>query len=410
MIGFSSVSIDAYASDRTVIYTQIQRSAGIDIFGSQIPYNVTQNGVTTSGYFVLTENIVTDSTQFNCDQNSVLNSSNQVMQYEWLIYTANAGANNSQDYCDFVLDIPVTFSDSARGIFAMSFTGLLNNGRETSSDNAIALYPNNYFNSIHAISQNTQASASLADYYGYFRLNYASQGVSDTYVVRSILYDFSGGQTISSVYFQHVRPGISGDFMFAIGLPYVYGTLENSSSVTTSAVTGSDINVNVDVDLTETNTILGTISSLLSGLIDGIKGLFVPDQEWLVSWINSVKSTLTEFFTFYPAANSMVEQAFDTILEGSAVESIYFPAIELPDITGQYDSITLYSGGYVPLLPQSVNFTVTEGVLGSATFFDYMKYLIDIVATMYVINMVRNKFKAVLVGESVVELDDGGGE
>ena len=231
----------------------------------------------------------------------------------------------------------------------------------------------------------------------YVRADLSSQSITSGYSSRACFY----GNT--SVNASHM-------YLF-IMIPYVdsgaSGQTGTFTTVTTTSSGGgsTEINVNVDVDMSETNGILNTISSILSSIVDGIQGLFVPDSSWMTSWYESVEDTLDDVFGASSAASAMVEQAFTTLIQGTAVNSIYFPAIEIPNLSGGV--VTLYAGGNVPLLPQNTNFTVASGFLGSASLYDYMKYLIDIVSTMAVINMVRTKLHAILVGE-VVATNDGG--
>ena len=391
LIVFSDVCINASAADRSVTYTKITRSAGIDIFGSTIPYNCTSGGVTTSGQFVLQNDLVDSCTAINVDSNSVMNSSTQVLDYDWLIYTTTA--LSSQGYADFEISLPVTISDSARGAFLMSFTGLLN--YSTTTENSILQYPDNYLNSsqIQAISQNTSASQNAADYYGYIRLDYSYNGVSDYFYYRPIVYDISGGIQSMTIKFEHVRSTYDGQFSFAIACPYVYGNIQSGSAVTstTSVVTGTDINVNVDVDMTETNGILSTISGILSGIVDGIKGLFVPDSAWLSSWYASMVQALYDAFGDIPELNDQISQSIQNLINASAIENFQWPGVNVPGV-GQISAPRL-----VPLKPNPVEF---------GSLYSFIRIAVNIVATCLVINMLINKFKAVLVGEVVVSDGD----
>lgn len=207
-----------------------------------------------------------------------------------------------------------------------------------------------------------------------------------------------------------------GDFYCSSGATAQTGTIpqvpagwdETTTTTETTSSSGSgNVNVNVDVDMTETNTILEGISGILSGLVESIASLFVPDSEWVQAWITAVKGDLTEIFGAYGAASSMLQQAFDTLLNGSSVASVYFPPIRIPNLSGGV--FELYAGGLVPLSNDVTRLTVSDGLIGSASFEDYAKYAIDIAATFAVINSIMKRVKAVLVGETVVELDNEDG-
>lgn len=270
---FSGVSADTV---RDVTYQKITRSAGVDIYGSTINYNVTYEGVTTSGQFVLQDAIVYDSTSINVDANSVFNTTNQVMQYDWLIYETTAIP--SQGYADFDITLPVYMSDSARGAFLMSYTGLMT--YSTTNENSANLYPFNYvYNSTYkALTQNTAVSQSASDYYGWVRLDYTytQSGTNDYYYYRPVVYDITGGIQFLSVHFEHVRSSYDGTFSFAIACPYVYGDIQhgNASTTATTVTTASqqEINVSVNINLDDTNSKIDGIAGDVQSVKDALEG------------------------------------------------------------------------------------------------------------------------------------------
>lgn len=212
----------------------------------------------------------------------------------------------------------------------------------------------------------------------------------------------SSGYSIQATFYGNTRSDSSTVHLY-IAFPYVDSPATGSNGIVGSTSPIPDININIDIE--ETNGILGGISDILSGLVEGIQGLFVPDSEWVSSWIVSVHDIFDDTFGAYSGASGMLDTAFDTLLNGTSVSSLYFPPIQYPDTDGVVH--TLYSGGSVPLLPPDNDFTVSNNLFGTSSFYDFMKYLIDIVSTMAVINMIMHKVKAVFVGESVVEIDGG---
>ena len=212
LIVFSDVCIKASAVDRSIVFTRIERDAGIDIFGSQLPFNVTINGVQSSGTFTLSSASLLQCSSFNLATNNAFSSTTDIMDYVWLVYKANVSPGGN--YSDFSIDCPVYFSDSARGAFAISGSGALTNA---GSDNLIASYPDNYFNTFYAVSMNNQADSSLANYYGYVQFYYRDTDNYNYYrYFRPIPYDFTGGQQITNIYFEHIPVSSDGSVFFLV--------------------------------------------------------------------------------------------------------------------------------------------------------------------------------------------------
>ena len=207
---------------------------------------------------------------------------------------------------------------------------------------------------------------------------YSSQNTFSAYSLRAT---FSGAQTFS------------GSVEVLISVPYVSSDASGSSGVITTSATSSpsqgDINVNVDVDMSETNGLLGSVVDLLSGLVDGIAGLFVPEQNSLEAFENALADLLMD--TFGGIDNDMLINVIEDLLTHGATESVTFPALSVP---GTSFSLPAYN---VPLKPAAAqNRALYEGVA----------LAIDLVATCAVLNLVQTKIKAVLVGEKVVEVED----
>lgn len=326
LLGFSYKSFGVSADNREVTYQKITRSAGIDIYGSTINYNCTYEGVTTSGQFVLQDAIVTDATSINVASNTVFNTSNQVLQYDWLIYETTAIP--TQGYADFDITLPVYMSDSARGAFLMSYTGLIN--LATTSENSVNSYPYNYvYNSTYkALSQNTQASQTAADYYGWVRLDYtySQSGTSDYYYYRPIVYDITGGIQFLTVHFQHVRSSYDGKFSFAIACPYVYGDIQHgnaSTTVTTATTDGQqEINISVNINMDDTNSRLDGIAGDVQSVKDALEG-----DESSYPDFTTIRALETYPITFDDSVVDDGLQAFDDVPDELAAGGFWFKLV-----------------------------------------------------------------------------------
>lgn len=179
-------------------------------------------------------------------------------------------------------------------------------------------------------------------------------------------------------------------YILLVMCPYVSGDASGASGTFATSGTdsgGTDINVNVDVDLTETNGLLGSIISGISGIGDSIKGLFVPDQEDIVDFKEDVADILTDSFSGYSETQELLDDVRDVLISSNPSAVLEFPAISIP-------------GTSFATSAKSINLNFDNDII------DWVKWIIDIMATIAVVNMIQNKIKAVLVGESVVEVEE----
>lgn len=167
------------------------------------------------------------------------------------------------------------------------------------------------------------------------------------------------------------------------------GTVVSTSTPTTQTGVNGDINVNVDVDMEETNGLLDSILDGISGLVDGIADIFIPEDGILESFENDLAELLQD--TFGGVESDMLINVIEDLLTHGATESVTFPAINVP---GTNFHINSYS---VPLKPASTQLH---------SFYDAVALALDLVATIAVLNQIFDKMKAVVVGEKVVELEN----
>lgn len=191
---------------------------------------------------------------------------------------------------------------------------------------------------------------------------------------------------------------------FAIGIPYIsYGATGSQGTFTTSSSGGSgDTNITVNVDMSETNEKIdqsnGFLSSIVSWIIDFFSNLgsffvrlFVPAEGFIDNWKEDLAEAIADTFSPVDTVNDTLDrlkQAFDIAGEGS-INALEFPAISIPGTSFSTPAVS------VPLRPMS-----------DSSIYDRIAKFIDILATIAVFNMLLNKFKAFLVGEKVVEIED----
>lgn len=198
--------------------------------------------------------------------------------------------------------------------------------------------------------------------------------------------------------------GSSNTLGLAIGLPYVsVGASGSSGTLPPESSGGSgDVNVTVDVDMSETNEKLdesnGFLSSIVSWITDFFSNLgsffirlFVPADGFIDNWKEDLAEAIADTFSPVDTVEDTLDrlkQAFDIAGEGS-INAMEFPAISIPGTSFSTPAIS------VPLRPMT-----------DSSIYDKVAKFIDILATIAVFNMLLTKFKAFLVGEKVVEIED----
>lgn len=191
----------------------------------------------------------------------------------------------------------------------------------------------------------------------------------------------------------------SGEIDVYLSCPLINDTAYGGSGIVTgTSVTtgqnqnGTDINVNVDVDMTETNGLLGDIIDVLDGIVDNIGGLFVPEEDVFDTFQDDLADLLIE--TFGGVDSDMLINVIEDLLTHGATNSVTFPAVTVRGVGGSTFTIASRS---VSLKPHAV-----EG----HDFYEAVALAIDLVCTCWVLNLIFDNLKRVIVGEKVVEIEN----
>lgn len=202
-----------------------------------------------------------------------------------------------------------------------------------------------------------------------------------TFSAYSIDAEFSGGFT-SLLSFYVMCPYVSDNASGASG------TFSSSEApVTTASGSGSQ-----SVDLTETNGLLGRIEIILSGIVDGIKGLFIPDDEFLSDWVDDMKQLLEDHLGGLYQSVTLSITFMQQFPNAVAKQSIFIPACSVP-----------LAGSTFTLGPYTVPLKV-DGL--PAALYDGIAYIIDFLASMAFLKMCRNKLEIFLNPDSEVVQSD----
>ena len=207
-------------------------------------------------------------------------------------------------------------------------------------------------------------------------VKYTNQSTVSGYSLRAGFYGASTYSSTLTIYIScpYITDGASG---------------ETGIFTTTTGSNQGNVDITVDVDMTETNTLLGGIADLIGGLVDGVAGIFIPEEGVLESFENDLADLLLD--TFGGVENDMLFSVIEDLLTHGATQSVTFPAIDVPNTNFH---LPAYS---VPLKPNAV---------GLHAFYDAIALAIDLVATCAVLNLIQENIKAFLVGEKVVDIQN----
>lgn len=207
---------------------------------------------------------------------------------------------------------------------------------------------------------------------------------SSTFSAYSIDATFYGPISGSVGYFFVMCPYVSS------GTSGASGTFSSASSGSSTTIAGSG------TDLTETNGLIGrvitAIGSAVSSVIDGIAGLFVPDDEFLEDWVDGMKTLLSDHLGGLYQAIDLLTDFYDVYQGVTVKQSIHVDTVSIP-LAGT--SFTL--GGWdMPLKVTGL----------PAVLYDGIAYIVDFLAVMMFLKMCRNKLEIILNPDSEVVQND----
>lgn len=160
------------------------------------------------------------------------------------------------------------------------------------------------------------------------------------------------------------------------------------------------VNINTAID-NQTNTLVGA----LGGLVTDIRGLFVPSSADIINFKADLEVLTGQTFLGIDDAEGLRDQAYAQLLGVQPVSTIDLPLLSFPDNTNvdfaldpaDINGLAVQDGNIkVPVKPRENDF---------GFFYELAAWGIDIIATLLVVNMLLNKWKAVMVGEKVVEIE-----
>lgn len=128
--------------------------------------------------------------------------------------------------------------------------------------------------------------------------------------------------------------------------------------------------------------IKGFFENLLSGIIDGVKSLFIPDSEEFQELLNNFKDAMTEKLGAIGEVLSLFTDFFSNIAFGEVKKTISLPSLKVMDYT-------IMESQEVEIFPSQLS-----------TFQTIVMTMSDIVITLAFINMLKKKYEGFIGGNT----------
>lgn len=182
--------------------------------------------------------------------------------------------------------------------------------------------------------------------------------------------------------------GDAARFEVYLACPYVNPV---GASVETGVVTGTTApSGGSDVDLTETNGLIGrviqAVQNLGQSILDGLKGLFIPDDDFMDQFSEDMDELAHDHLGGLYEAEQILVDMFGDFDQVTAKNEIYIPAAHIP-LAG---ADLVLGDWHVPLKVAGMPAILYEGIA----------FIIDFLALMAFLSMCRRKLEIFLVPES----------
>lgn len=199
--------------------------------------------------------------------------------------------------------------------------------------------------------------------------------------------------TLRAGFFGATRNGGTSSARFEVYLscPYVNPV---GATVETGVVTGTSAPPpgGSDVDLSETNGLIGrviqAVQNLANSILDGLKGLFIPDDDFMDGFKADMQTLLQEHLGGLYEAEQLMADSFEQLPNVVAKSEIYIPPVML-NLAG-----TPFKLGdwHVPLKVSGMPSVLYEGIA----------FIIDFLCLAGFLRMCRNKLEIFLNPDSEV--------
>lgn len=379
------------SAESNITYSQWSVDDTRSFFGDTIPFSYNVGGVSYSDNFHFVGASVNDAVlSVDIESNSVV-SDTTLSTYQILTYVSSVNSNLGSSHAELIIPLSIYHGGGLR-FFAGSVSSFANVLAANFVGNAIASNPANFVEGDFAAR--APASASYPDYYNAALTKWRNGGDYKA-LTRLLTYDGVGG-IISGLHYDNVLSDGLGRFYLFVATPYSYGNVSHDSpSITTTITSVTNLpvvttNINIDVDMSETNGLLDQIKQGISGIaqsiLEGLKNLFIPDGAFLQQFSADMDNLAKGHLGGLYQAEALLVDMFEGFGAVTAKEEIYIPPVSIP-LAGEN---LILGDWHIPLKVAGLPLILYEGIA----------FIVDFLAIMAFLAMCRNKVEVFLVPES----------
>lgn len=397
LFAFSGLSIKASAEDTAFLTKQEVRA----LYGDSIPFTYlsSETGNIESSTFTI-QNVNSDfRTVGGWNVQGYPNFNN----WEFVYYSSPWGLQVSQVNTEITVQLNPQYSI----IDTSSFTSFI--GLSSDTDVSASAYSASVWDCRSSVEGDIFGySPAVSDMYTISGFTGSNRFAVDRFVICPVNFSSQSSGAFSSLSCKFRgcsvsrASGMNQRLYLIVGFPRVtQGFSASSGTVSQTSVSSSDSSGggsgggSGSPDLEETNSLIGGVISAIRGIASdiwgGIVGVFVPDESVIEDFKEDIDVLLQDTFAPLYVAGTLTDQVIQqiyTVGDGRLV----LPAISVPAVGGN-SAFTLISSQNVDLRPHEGQFRV---------LYETLSAVIDIVCTIAVLNMLRNKIDGILTGEVAV--------
>ena len=157
----------------------------------------------------------------------------------------------------------------------------------------------------------------------------------------------------------------------------------DSASGEASGVIGEGTNttpINVTINIENDNT------SLVGRILSGIASIFIPDDEFMNEFTEDLQEEFADHLGGVSEAIELLDEQADYFRNAVAVNTVYFPGLEM-EFDGQ---------DYTIIQSQDVELRPANTSSGLKELWDAVAFAVDVVAVLAVLNMLQTKYEIFL--------------
>lgn len=172
--------------------------------------------------------------------------------------------------------------------------------------------------------------------------------------------------------------------------PLDWGEGQSVGEVTGTIEDDGNGTQNINVTVTTDN------SGFVAAILNGLRSLFVPSQEYMNNWHEDIQTSFSEHLGGVSEAVSLIDEQVDYLRAATSADYIYFPELTLPiGSNGSSSGVETIGADYTLIQGQQVELRPARtGKL--KILWDFVEFAVDVVCVLAVFNMLQTKYEIFL--------------